>query len=376
MKRTYEVGHVLMTADAAGEAWRHSLELARGLAKHGVRTSLATMGAPLTAPQREEALGVSGLQLYVSEYQLESAPDAWADVDAAGNWLLALAERIQPDVVHLHSYSHAALPWRAPVLMDATQDLVSKDYALGRDADDLAEYSKRVTLGLQAAGMVIAPTAATVVDLQRHFGPLADARVIRRSASYLNLGPVRKRAMVVAVGSTGDEAANLGALQRVASHVDSPIYIAGDLGNHRHPHTHGINFLGRLSPAALGAWYSRSAIFAAPSRYDSTGEAVRQAAAAGCALVLGDIPTLREQWNEAAIFVSPTDSKALAAAIRLLETDEEMCKALGAKAEARAKELSPATMTCEYLFAYQDLRQTASLGFAPEVCLHPRISLR
>ena len=109
-RRSYEIEHVLMTADAVGGVWNYSIELARGLANHGVRTTLATMGPPPTAAQREEARSISGLELHTSEYRLEWMPDAWRDVDEAGRWLLALAERARPDVVHLNSYSHASLP--------------------------------------------------------------------------------------------------------------------------------------------------------------------------------------------------------------------------------------------------------------------------
>lgn len=46
---------VLMTTDTVGGVWHYSLELARGLALHGVRVALATMGQPISAAQRLEA---------------------------------------------------------------------------------------------------------------------------------------------------------------------------------------------------------------------------------------------------------------------------------------------------------------------------------
>ena len=42
------------------------------------------------------------------------------------------------------------------------------------------------------------------------------------------------------------------------------------------------------------------------------------AAAAGCALVLGDISSLRETWDGAALFVDPDDPPSLNAAIHAL----------------------------------------------------------
>ena len=60
-------------------------------------------------------------------------------------------------------------------------------------------------------------------------------------------------------------------------------------------------------------------IFASSALYEPFGLSVLEAAQAGCALVLSDIPTFRELWGDAALFVPPHDDRALAAAVlRLL----------------------------------------------------------
>ena len=79
--------------------------------------------------------------------------------------------------------------------------------------------------------------------------------------------------------------------------------------------------LGRLAPAELASWLSRAAIFAHPARYEPFGLSVLEAALAGCALVLGDIASLREIWDGAAVFVDPGDDAAIAEAIRELCED-------------------------------------------------------
>ncbi len=76
-----------------------------------------------------------------------------------------------------------------------------------------------------------------------------------------------------------------------------------------------------------------AAIFAHPARYEPFGLAVLEAAMAGCALVLGDIPTLRELWDGAAVFVAPGRPDRLGEALAALAADEAGCRALG---EARA----------------------------------------
>ncbi|MEB3829625.1 glycosyltransferase [Phormidium sp. CCY1219] len=60
-----------------------------------------------------------------------------------------------------------------------------------------------------------------------------------------------------------------------------------------------------MSPEELSHWYARAAIYAFPARYEPFGLSVLEAALSGCALVLGDIPRLREMWGDAAVFANP-----------------------------------------------------------------------
>ena len=65
--------------------------------------------------------------------------------------------------------------------------------------------------------------------------------------------------------------------------------------------------LGPLAADELADWYGRAAIYALPARYEPFGLSALEAALSGCALVLSDIPSLREIWEDAAFFVSPND---------------------------------------------------------------------
>lgn len=338
--------------------WVHTLDLARGLAKHGVRTTLATMGKPISATQRAEAKSIPGLDLYTSEYRTETMLNPWEDVNAAGSWLLALADRVRPDIVHLNHYSHASLPWNVPTVVSANGDLVSRCQAISRHgAYESVEYARRVQGGLRSASMVVAPNAATLADLERNFGPIPASRVICQ-ARRIDVPEVGgKRNMILSVGSVGNEAKNLNMLQRTARSLDWPIYIAGNSGNQRNPQMRGVSLLGRQSSSALNALYSRASIFALPAKYDPMGTTVQEAAQFGCALVLGDIPAYRELWDGAAIFVAPDDEGELAEALRLLQNDRHTLDALAASARRRAESLSPTTTACEHLFTYQDVLQ-------------------
>jgi glycogen synthase len=99
----------------------------------------------------------------------------------------------------------------------------------------------------------------------------------------------------------------------------------------------------------------RAAIYALPARYEPFGLSALEAAQCGCALVLGDIPSLREIWGNAAIFVAPDDSAALEAAIGLLIRDEALRMNMARRAQARARRYTPSAMALRYRNAYLDL---------------------
>ena len=108
-----------MTADPIGGVWTYALELARALESHGIQIALASMGARVTREQYQQVLARKNVRLFESTYRLEWMDDPWDDVDRAGDWLLQIAERTRADLIHLNDYSHAALPWAAPVLVAA-----------------------------------------------------------------------------------------------------------------------------------------------------------------------------------------------------------------------------------------------------------------
>ncbi len=144
-------------------------------------------------------------------------------------------------------------------------------------------------------------------------------------------------------------------------------------GDNQHPdggeaRPHNTRLLGRLSHRALAAWYGRASIYALPARYEPFGLSVLEAALAGCALVLGDIPSLREIWRNRAVFVPPDDPEALEHAILRLIEDPDRRNALAAGARTRALERTPDRMVESYLQSYGEILGAATL---PEVLDFP-----
>jgi glycogen(starch) synthase len=111
--------------------------------------------------------------------------------------------------------------------------------------------------------------------------------------------------------------------------------------------------LGVLSREQLGAWMDRAAIFAAPALYEPFGLSILEAAGHRCALVLGDIPSLRELWNDCALFVDPRDPSALAAALSCLMAQPSLREALGERAYLRARTYDLDRMGRAYLRSYE-----------------------
>ena len=308
-------GPVLVTADAVGGVFPYSLELSRGIVARGGRVVLAVLGPAPSAAQRAAVAAIESVELVTVPGKLEWMDDPWDDVARAGEALLALEARTRPSVVHLGGYAHAALPFRSPKLVVGHSCVVSWWRASwGAEPPPVWErYRREVRRGLDAADLVVTPTRAMQGDLERCHGPLRHTRVIRNGRSARLFPPGRKEPFVLAAGRLWDRAKNLESLARAAPRLPWPVRVAGDLGDAAAPA--GVEALGRLDEAALAAAYGRAAIYALPARYEPFGLSVLEAALARCALVLGDIPSLREIWNGAALFVPPDDENAIADAI-------------------------------------------------------------
>jgi len=372
-----------MTADTVGGIWTYALDLSRALPERGIEVALATLGDPLSAAQRESVERIPRLRLFESTFRLEWMEEPWRDLQKASEWLLRLESRICPDVVHLNSYTHASLPWSAPKLLVAHSSVHSWWAAVKGEPAPASwdRYRRAVQAGLAAADLVVAPSSAMLAALGEHYGPPAHSRVIPNGRDGRLFRPARaphaatapKEELVFAAGRLWDEAQNLAALERVAPEIPWPIYVAGVAGESQPPggadggeiRPHTTRFLGRLSPRALAAWLGRAAIYALPARYEPFGLKAVEAALAGCVLVLGDIPSLREVWRNRAVFVAPDDPAALRTALLSLIENPDRRNALAAAARARAQELTPERMLDGYLSASGELlaaRQEVEAG--------------
>jgi glycosyltransferase involved in cell wall biosynthesis len=186
-------------------------------------------------------------------------------------------------------------------------------------------------------------------------GAITRARVIPNGRNRALFHRAKKDRFILTVGRVWDDAKNLQALERAAPALRWPVLVAGE---EEHPGGRtclfaGLHCLGRLDPAKLARYYARAGIYALPARFEPFGLSVLEAALSGCALVLGDIPSLRESWADVALFVDPEDSLALSATINHLIEDAYLRKRLGVAARLRAQSFTQERMAEEYLSAYR-----------------------
>jgi glycosyltransferase involved in cell wall biosynthesis len=356
---------ILMTADTVGGVWTYALELVKGLAPHGTHVHLATMGAPLSAAQWQQVAALPNLTIHESTYRLEWMDEPWDDVARAGEWLLQLCEELQPNLVHLNGLVHGHLDWGRPALVVVHSCVLSWWQAVKGEAAPATWdcYREAVRRSLQATDLVVAPTAALLAEAAELYGPFRQQGVVHNGLDPQAFRAAPKEPFIFSMGRVWDEAKNLTLLAEVAAQLPWPVYIAG---NAQHPATGqvqalpNVHFLGQLAAAEAAEWLSRAAIYAMPAKYEPFGLTLLEAAFSGCALVAGDIATLREVWGEAAYYVNPQEGgRGLASRLEALIENPALRQELAARAQQRAARYTTEHLMAGYGQLYQHLRAAA-----------------
>jgi glycosyltransferase involved in cell wall biosynthesis len=324
---------ILMSADTLGGVLTYTTELAAAFEARGDEVAVATMGGPVDEETRRRLPE----RLYESDFRLEWMDEPWADIAAAGDWLLELEEELRPDVVHLCSYAHGALPFRAPKVLVAHSCVLSWWRAVhGTEAPAAWDaYRAAMDHGLRGAAAIVAPSTWMLDELERDRDLSGlDRVVIHNGSAAPAAGLGEKRPLVLGAGRFWDPAKNLAALDTAAAGLEWPVVLAGDFG----PGLRAVNAeaTGLLPPAELAERRREAAIYAAPARYEPFGLGILEAARDRAALVLGDTGSLRELWDGAAIFVDPADPAALHEALARLIADGARRANLAARAQDRA----------------------------------------
>jgi glycosyltransferase involved in cell wall biosynthesis len=347
---------IMITTDNIGGVWTFSISLAKSLQSKGMDVCLAIVGNPLTVNQKKEA---EFTENYFFRSRLEWMRDPWHDISNAGRWLMKLKAQFHPDVVHLNSYSFGTLPWDCPVIITAHSCVLSWWDAVkgGRIPEEWNEYAKNVTAGLRAADIVVAPSRSMLKMIEKHYDPLKRKIVIYNGGDNSIFSVDRKENFVFSMGRLWDEGKNIKLILKAAPEIVYPIYIAGDnsgLDISKVPEN--VHFTGHIPPGQIAGWLSRAAIYLLPVKYEPFGYTFLEAAFSGCAIVTGDIETMREIWDDTVVYTSTCDVTRLSGTVSRLMADEKQRKMYADKSMKLALSVyTTERMTSEYLALYQSV---------------------
>jgi glycogen synthase len=349
---------LLMTTDAVGGVWPYASDLARGLAERQVETTLVVLGPAPAAEALESVLAIPGLRVVITGLPLDWTAATAEEVAEAAEHVAAIASDIRAAVVHLNSPALAALAsFTAPVVGVCHSCLATWWDAIrsGPLPSDFVWRARMVEQGYRACDALAAPTAAFARITAATYR-IPEPRVVRNGRRDRSIERAVKPADVVfTAGRLWDEGKNLATLDAAAARLGVPVLAAGPVTgpNGSAISLRHIRSVGSLDESEIREWLGQQPIFASVPRYEPFGLAILEAAQAGCALVLSDIPTLRELWDGAAVFVAPHDQMALAGAIEALAQDRARRESLGDAARKCAERYSVERMTAGMLDLYE-----------------------
>jgi glycosyltransferase involved in cell wall biosynthesis len=365
---------LMMTTDTVGGVWTYATTLARALGVSGFEILLVTLGPRPTAAKKAMLRDSRGVSLVETDLQLEWQDPAGADLCHADAVLGAIADRFGPNLVHLNSFREAMFDWNVPTIVVAHSCVNSWADACGEMAaftgEDWKAYGLSVRAGLRNAGVWVAPTRAFRRQLALQYGVPETGEVIWNGVDTGQHSSPAKQPFVLSAGRVWDKAKNLTAIAPIAAAIEWPIRIAGPSELQGTPVSEiacNCELIGEISRSDLLGQMENASIFISPALYEPFGLCVLEAASAGCALVLSDIPTFRELWNDAAVFFDPRDPDQIRRGLRSLCRDDVQRARLQHAAAKRAQDYSLNKTVNAYRSLYASLL-TAGAG-------HPSIGV-
>jgi glycosyltransferase involved in cell wall biosynthesis len=332
--------HILMTTDAIGGVWQYTLDLARELTLLGDSVTLVGLGPEPSPEQRHAAEEV------VAELAWLNTPPDWLAEDEAE--LDRFPAEIAPflrdkaiDIVHVNNPGLAAdLEVDIPLVVVSHSCVTTWFEAVRGSPPDArwAWHKTRNQEGFRRAEAVLAPSASHAALLSQCYGAMPHLQIVHNGITD-RFGPSDQEAMVFAAARWWDEGKNASLLEAAAAQSKWPVFAAGPVVGPNGEHVdfrHAIS-LGTRPNGEIRRLMARSEIFVSPSLYEPFGLAVLEAASAGTALLLADIPTYRELWTDAALFFSPHDPNSLAELLNRLTRNKHERRVLAAAAQYRAK---------------------------------------
>jgi glycosyltransferase involved in cell wall biosynthesis len=352
--------HVLMTADAVGGVWQYAIDLAGNLRTHGVRTTVAVLGPAPSADQQIMA-EAAGAEIIATGLPLDWTASHQGEVKQAGRAIARLAAQVRPDLVHLNAPALAAHGrFDVPVVAACHSCVATWWQAVkgGPLPEDFVWRRELVRQGYAYANRLLAPTLAFAQATAEAYDLAQPPTVVRNGRRALKeTTSAGSGLFAFTAGRLWDEGKNFAAIDRMAMRLSVPVLAAGPVQgpNGARVEARHAKPLGRLSDEDIARHLGERPIFVSTALYEPFGLAVLEAAQAGCGLVLSDIPTFRELWEGAALFVNPSDEEGIAEAVEGLVQDHDARAVLGRAARKRAEVYTVEAMSEGVLKSYRSV---------------------
>lgn len=343
---------LLMTVDAVGGVWRYALDVGAELRRRGAQVALVGMGPRPSAEQRREA-EAAGISLFWLDVALDWQAANAESVRASAALLEPVIRRWPPTVLHINNAPLATVIGHGtPCVVAAHSCLATwwsavKGTALPADWHWHREMTRE---GFAAADVVVAPTRAFADALRQVYGAVPHLRVVPNGGA--SIAPAAKQPLAFAIGRWWDEGKGASTLAQAARLTRHSLYAAGPVAGSGAAARAGVRWLGELPHDEVRNWLAGASVFVSPALYEPFGLAVLEAAHAGAALVLSDVPTFRDLWDGCAEYVAPRDATGFAAAIDRVLQDETRRHALVEAARLRAGRLIVPRQVDDLLEAY------------------------
>jgi len=120
-----------------------------------------------------------------------------------------------------------------------------------------------------------------------------------------------------------------------------------------------VHLAGFVPEDALASVYSSARAVICPSLVEGFGLIPVEASSFGVPVAASDIPPHRETMAAAALFFSPYDERAIAAAIDRLDEDDALCRTLASAGKQRAERYSWAATAAQTLEVYSKVMNRA-----------------
>lgn len=366
---TFPLRRLFLSTDAVGGVWQYSLELARGLAEQDIEVTLAVLGPAPSRVQLHEAATAGVTHMIRTNLPLEWTAESPEMLRQAADRLAELCAGSGAELAHLGNVAFGCADWPVPVVGTLHSCVATwwRSVKGGPLPPDLAWRADCIRAGLQGVATCIAPTTAFAALLGEVYGAaLPPLRVVHNGRELPSRPARAKEPLVLTVGRLWDEAKNAAALDRAAAMIDYPVLAAGSVEGPtgQRFEADSLRLLGPLDGPALAERMAAAAVFASTAVYEPFGLAALEAARAGAALVLSDTPGFRELWDEAAVFVPPENTAAVAEALTRLLEEPARRRAFGEAAAQRAARYSRRSMVEGTLDAYRSAlgRSTATVA--------------